>query len=264
MHHVCMSLIREPRIDHTRPDRAQGLSVMMIYMGRRGGSRIVLGFMACVALLVACSSSEDVARPSAEPTTVTVTTTVEVTPSPPPTALTEEDLDNATIPAGSCFTGIDGWDSEHPVQLRSGQGWGGRSEAEADVGILAVELLGHVDVDGDESDEMVVSLVCAGSAPSYCCAGQTSSATIVNVYRVNGGELESVATPYGGGSTAPGDESGPLPRGISEARLEDRVLVTTEHIYEANLHSQEEAGGDPSRDFLIRLQLRDGQWVEAD
>lgn len=216
-----------------------------------------------VATLTAkCSHLSIMDQPETRATIIAAVERAKTAQSAP--KMSETQLRNALIPAGSCAIDERGWPGEQPVQMRDGQGWAADPDSEGawGVSILELSLLGRADVNGDGADETVLMMLCSGTPPELCCAGQTSVAWTIGVFKEESGRLVRVADPYLGGLTYPGDEYGPLTRGISEATLEGATLVTQEHIHYSLSYTPEQAGGDPTRPFMLRLQLRGSHWAE--
>lgn len=176
--------------------------------------------------------------------------------------LSKEELLNATLPANACKAGEYGWEHNQPIRLINGEGQARTATGEfAGASAMEANVLGVADLDGDGLEEVVLSYRCAGSPPEQCCAGRMSLITMVGVFRVGEGTLlSSIAPTLMGGSTYPGNESGPAKRKILEVSLEGRKIVTTEYIVYPHKYTSDQVGGDPARFVKVEYQLQDGAW----
>ncbi len=179
-----------------------------------------------------------------------------------PHVMSDEELLNATIPAGACYDGEMGWPSQLDVQLRNGTGWSGSVDEYNVNYIIETQILGRADVNGDGRNEVVISFICAGAEPDACCAGQSGKMASINVFQQEGGKLNRFAVPYMGGDTLPGNEYGPISRTILQSTLEGTTLVTQELNLYAFQYNYKQASGDPYRKITSRLGLRGDKWEE--
>lgn len=176
--------------------------------------------------------------------------------------LSAEQLLNATLPANACWTGDYGWEHSQPIQLSNGQGEARSASGEfGDAAAFEAKVLGAIDLDEDGLEEVVLSYRCTGTPLADCCAGRSSTATTVGVFRVGeGSHLTSAAPILMRGFSYPGDASGPASRQISTATLEGRKIVTSEYIVYPENYSSEQVGGDPTQPVKVEYQLQDGAW----
>lgn len=173
-------------------------------------------------------------------------------------SLTNQQLANTQIPAHSCGTSQQGWDSEDPIPLKRGAGTARNPDGSyAGVTILDSSVMGRADFTDDGTEEVVLRLHCSGSEPERCCAGRTSLANFVVLFEVDRkGKLRRLGKPIMGG------KSGPEGRQISSAKLSGKTVVTKEYIVYPEGHTNAELGGDPYRTITAKYVLRNGEWVE--
>lgn len=180
--------------------------------------------------------------------------------NPAPTAA---ELLRATIPGRSCGLGDKGWNV--PVSIRLSRGMGSAKNADgsfAGASIMEISELGRADFTGDGTPEVVVRLLCSGSEPAHCCAGQGSVLNAIAVFEVQrNGSFRRIAPPIVGGKTGPGNEFGPAENYIEKARLSGTTIVTTEHLLYSHGYTSAQVGGNPNRAIVIRYRLRNAAWV---
>lgn len=178
---------------------------------------------------------------------------------------TEQDFLNAELPANVCWAGDRGWKHAHGIQLSSGTGIAVASDGSfEDASVIRSSVLGRVDFDGDGSDEVVMSLLCSGSLPEYCCAGRSSTMTTVVVFKVEDGDtLRQIAPGLMGGSSGPGDRFGPAARKIASAELNGSTVVTSESIIYPEQYTTDQVGGSPSAPVVVEYQLAGGSWTAS-
>lgn len=180
------------------------------------------------------------------------------------TPMTDQQLLNAELPANTCWTGSTGWNHTTPIRLRNGQGIAKAADGSfGGASVLKTEILGRADVDGNGTDEIVLSLQCTGSLPEHCCAGRSSIATTVGVFAAQGGKLTKVAPVLMGGASGPGDQYGPADRLISSAKLRGKTVVTTESIIYPEHYTSSQVGGNPARQFIVEYTLTHGAWTSS-
>ena len=179
--------------------------------------------------------------------------------------MTGQQIQNATIPAGSCGTASDkGWPQDRPITLRNGRGTTiEHPETDHGASILDIRIVGRADMDRDGREDFVLAYRCAGSTPEMCCAGQGSVRIFVGIFAEGpGGRLTRSLPVYFGGESRPGGEFGPADHTISEVRLDGRTLITTEHILYADMYTPEQVGGgDPQAPITVRSTLEGTAWV---
>ena len=149
-----------------------------------------------------------------------------------PALRTDDDFLNAELPANVCWAADRGWPHDHGIQLVGGTGIARTSDGSFEgASVIRSSVLGRADIDGNGSEEVVMSLLCSGSLPETCCAGRSSTMTTVVVFTVqNGDTLKQVACGLMGGSSEPGDKYGPAPRKITSVELRGTTVVTTESV----------------------------------
>lgn len=157
------------------------------------------------------------------------------------------------VPAGTCSLG--NWDQYAPVQLAGGQGEAFDSAGRG-TSVLAIRRIGTADVTGDGTDELFVSLTCAGSPIELCCAGRTSTMEVVAVLDVSRSRPQRV------GNTIwpidePGGAEGPQPMEFQagEVALDGTAVVTRQRLIYPD--SPEHADASERE---VRYDLQDGRW----
>lgn len=182
-------------------------------------------------------------------------------------SLTDAQALNATIPAGVCGNPGDpvGWDQTLPIKLTNGTGAARNSDGSfADSSVISTAVLGRADVNGDGQPELVLRLDCSGSEPSSCCAGRTSIMPFVAAFSVGrGAALIQVGDTITGGTSRPGDSSGPAQRQISKAKLQGATVVTTEYIAYYEQYIPAQVGGDPAAPVTVKYALKGGKWTPS-
>lgn len=173
--------------------------------------------------------------------------------------LTNRQLANITIPAHSCGTSDYGWDSDEPIRLKDGTGVAKFVDGTyAGATILESSVVGRADFNGDGADEVALRLMCSGSEPEHCCAGQSSLLNFAAIFEVNrSGTLQRIGKPIMGGSSGPADHY------ITSIRLVGKTIVTTERLLYAHNYKASKVGGDPFRAMTVKYSLRNGQWVNS-
>lgn len=178
--------------------------------------------------------------------------------------MTDQELMRAELPPDVCWTGTEGWEHASPIRLSGGKGVA--READGSFGgasVLETRVVGRADLDGDGTEEVVLSLQCTGSPPEQCCAGRTSLMSAIAVFTVEGGlDLTKRAPTLMGGATGPGDEFGPATRRIASASLRGSRIVTHEDIVYPEQYTADQVGGDPYRSTTVEYKLnRGGTWT---
>lgn len=170
-------------------------------------------------------------------------------------------VEDALLPPGSCtaWAGEEQW-----IQLRDGQGEAVNESGDyGGISVLSTELLGIADVNGDGTEELIVTLMCTGHEIKQCCAGRTGMMASVAAFRVESGELKLAARGFMGGESLPGNEHGPATRGIRSAELQGTTLVTTEYLPYSHLYTPQQVGHDPEDEVTARYRVSGGEWVPA-
>ena len=141
---------------------------------RHGGLTVAV---AVLLLVVACGSNgsyDDVAELQAQvdaledeieeatpSTTTSTTTTVAPTTTIPDRDIRAFDFQNVTLPAGSCWLAKSGWGTEGQVVIEGGLAAAGPPDAPTAGGIGVIGDPSYVDLDGDGSDEAILSVFCS-------------------------------------------------------------------------------------------------------
>lgn len=183
-----------------------------------------------------------------------------------PLRMTDKQLLNAELPAHVCVAADgDGWDSDRTIQLKDGRGIAKAADGSFDgVSVMETKVLGRADLDGNGKTELVLSLVCSGSPPEHCCAGQSSIMQTVVVFTESGGKLTRVAPSLMGGATPPGDQFGPANRKIMAASLRGTTVVTKEIVLYAHMYTPAQLGGDdPGAEVTVEYKLKNGSWTPS-
>ncbi len=179
-----------------------------------------------------------------------------------PALRTDDDFLNAGLPANVCWAADRGWPHDHGIQLVGGTGIARTSDGSFEgASVIRSSVLGRADIDGNGSEEVVMSLLCSGSLPETCCAGRSSTMTTVVVFTVqNGDTLKQVASSLMGGSSEPGDKYGPAPRKITSVELRGTTVVTTESVIYPLQYTPDQVGGDPYQPVTVEYNLKGGNW----
>lgn len=180
-----------------------------------------------------------------------------------PTLTTAQLLDSS-IPPGACGTQGDfGWYNKRPIRLVKGTGIERNQDGSfAGSSVIESSVVGRADFNGDGAADVVLRMVCSGSAPESCCAGRSSALTFVGVFETQrGGALKRIAPMIFGGASLPGDQYGPAQRGISDVRLRGNTIVTTEYIIYNEQYTPEQVGGDPYAKVTVTYALKGGRWT---
>lgn len=179
-----------------------------------------------------------------------------------PALRADEDFLNAELPANVCRATDRGWGHDHGIQLDDGVGIARASDGSFEgASVIRSSVLGRADLDGNGSEEVVMSLLCSGSLPENCCAGRSSTMTTVVVVRVeNDDTLKQVASSLMGGSSEPGDKYGPAPRMITSVELRGTTVVTAESVIYPLQYTPDQVGGDPYQAVVVEYNLQAGSW----
>lgn len=164
------------------------------------------------------------------------------------------DLRNAELPEDSCYSDGIGWSSP-PIRLANGEGesvgpdggFGGASINEA-------EVVGYSDLDGDGSEDALMSVGCFGSPAAQCCAGRTSYETFALPLRTTaGGGLAVIGGPMTG---LPSPEA----YSIESIRIDGSEVETVERLaYPENVDAFA-VGHDPLEPVTVRYRWNGERW----
>lgn len=119
--------------------------------------------------------------------------------------ISDDDLRNITIPAGTCGNATSGWNQVAPIVLNNGEGEATTaSGAFGGASITSSDVYGWTDVNGDGSPDAVMGVHCIGSTIAQCCAGRSSNMEFIAVLDFSSGRTPKLV----GTSIMPG--SSPL------------------------------------------------------
>ncbi|CCM63999.1 MULTISPECIES: esterase/lipase family protein [Candidatus Microthrix] len=108
-------------------------------------------------------------------------------------SISEIDLTNATLPAGSCRS-PEAWTNDVPIPLNDGKGEAENSDGSW-ASVMGISVAGYGDLDGDGTEDALISAECTGGTLEGCCAGQTSLLIVGLAVRQGPNGLELIGDP---------------------------------------------------------------------
>ena len=163
------------------------------------------------------------------------------------------DLLNATLPVGTCGDDEAGWGHGSPISLQDGNGSARQRDGDFDgASVGEARVVGYADLDGDGTDDGLMSVRCFGSLPENCCAGRASLLTFaLPLGTGDPNRLELVGAPIMGGAH----------RRIDTIVIDGVTVVTTERVIYPEGLTEAELGYPPDVTVTATYKFMGGRWA---
>ncbi|MGV9411531.1 hypothetical protein ACWDOP_16570 [Nocardia sp. NPDC003693] len=198
--------------------------------------------------------------------TVTLVTEITARNAPKPAGITDSDIANITIPAGTCGTSAQGWNQTAPIVLKDGKG-----EARTPTGtfggasIVQSTLHGWADIDNDGLSDAVVDVHCTGSTLAQCCAGRSSHLSYIAVLNFSKGRTPTlIGAPIKPGTSPLTGKTYGAERFITDTRIDRLSIVTEEQLIYADSTSTSELGFPATATIEVTHNYVAGRWESAE
>lgn len=183
-----------------------------------------------------------------------------------PTGVNDDTVANMTFPVGSCGDGSRGWEHDVPITVTNGRGEARTAAGEfGGASIGDPTLVGWLDVDGDGTEDAVISYTCIGSTFEMCCAGRGSNDQFVRVFDFSTpGSPRPVGGLIMGGTSAVRGETYGETRRIDDVRVADSAIVTEETLIYPDSVEAADLGHPPDATIEVTHRYTGNGWTSTE